>query len=77
MYGEQQIQAYLRHHIGLAQSFAHMVKQDGRFELAATPRFGLVCFRLASVGRQANVELLEAVNATGARLGWSSGAAGE
>jgi aromatic-L-amino-acid decarboxylase len=65
MYGEQQIQAYLRHHIALAQYFARLVQQDERFELAVPQRFGLVCFRLKGVGRQANAELLDAVNATG------------
>lgn len=65
MYGEQQIQAYLRHHIALAQYFARLVQQDERFELAAPQRFGLVCFRLKGVGRQANAALLDAVNATG------------
>jgi glutamate/tyrosine decarboxylase-like PLP-dependent enzyme len=65
MYGEQQIQAYLRHHIALAQYFARLVQQDERFELAAPQRFGLVCFRLKGVGRQANAALLDEVNATG------------
>jgi glutamate/tyrosine decarboxylase-like PLP-dependent enzyme len=68
MYGAQQLQAYLRHHIALAQHFAQLVQQDGRFEIAAPQRFGLVCFRLAGVPRELNVQLLEAVNATGELL---------
>jgi glutamate/tyrosine decarboxylase-like PLP-dependent enzyme len=65
MYGQQQLQAYLRHHIALAQYFAQLVQQDARFEVAAPQRFGLVCFRLAGAPREANVQLLEAVNASG------------
>lgn len=36
-----------------------------RFELAAPPRFGLVCLRLKGVGSNGNRELLAAVNSAG------------
>jgi hypothetical protein len=70
------LQAYLRHHIALAQYFARLVEQDARFEVAAPQRFGLVCFRLAGVPREANVRLLEAVNASGGCWARSQGRSG-
>jgi hypothetical protein len=36
-----------------------------RFELAAPPRFGLVCLRLKGVGNEGNRALLAAVNRAG------------
>ncbi|GLC76482.1 hypothetical protein PLESTF_001786000 [Pleodorina starrii] len=65
MYGAEKLRSYLRHHIALAQVFAAAVASDPRFELAAPQRFGLVCFRLRCVPREANEALLEAVNGGG------------
>ena len=45
MYGAEKLRQYIRHHIAIAMWFAEQVQSDARFELAATPRFGLVCFR--------------------------------
>jgi glutamate/tyrosine decarboxylase-like PLP-dependent enzyme len=47
-YGAEKLREYVRHHIALAQAFAALVAADSRFELAAPPRFGLVCFRWAA-----------------------------
>ena len=45
-YGAEGLRGYLRHHMRLAAWFARAVGTDPRFEIAAPPRFGLVCFRL-------------------------------
>ena len=45
-YGRAGLQAYLRHHLALAATVEARVRADSRFELAAPPRFALVCFRL-------------------------------
>jgi aromatic-L-amino-acid decarboxylase len=66
----------LRRHIRLAGSFAEWVEADGRFELAAPPRFSTVCFRAIppveqadglspSQGNDWNRRLLNAVNRRG------------
>ena len=49
-YGRAGLQAYLRHHLALAASVEARVRADARFELAAPPRFSLVCFRLKARG---------------------------
>lgn len=45
MYGAEKMRTYISHHIALASHFAARVSADPRFEIAAPPRFGLVCFR--------------------------------
>jgi len=45
MYGAESLRQYIRHHMALAQYLADRVAEDLRFEIAAPPRFGLVCFR--------------------------------
>ncbi|KAF8067231.1 hypothetical protein HT031_002278 [Scenedesmus sp. PABB004] len=65
MYGQAKLQALLRHHIALGEWFAQRVAADARLELAAPPRFGLTCFRLAGAGDAANRALLERINADG------------
>ena len=45
MYGAESLRRYIRHHVALAQYLADRVAEDERFEIAAPPRFGLVCFR--------------------------------
>ena len=49
-YGRAGLQAYLRHHLALAASVEARLRADARFELAAPPRFALVCFRLKAPG---------------------------
>ena len=69
MYGAARLRAFVRHHVALAAWFADRVRADARLELAAPPRFGLVCFRLAGAGAARDASsrrLLEAINATGA-----------
>ncbi|KAK9829064.1 hypothetical protein WJX72_003711 [[Myrmecia] bisecta] len=64
-YGAAGLQAYIRHHVRLAGWFAARVRADERFELAAPPRFGLVCFRLKGASREQNAALLETLNVSG------------
>lgn len=48
------------------QAFAEeLLRRDGRFELVAPPRFGLLCFRLRGASDALNEELLERLNASG------------
>jgi aromatic-L-amino-acid decarboxylase len=68
-FGVEGLRAHIRHHIGLAERFEGWVREDPRFELVATRRFALVCFRLRGEGAAAdrrNRELLEALNRSGA-----------
>lgn len=66
MYGAESLRALVRHHVAMAGWLAAAVAADPRFELAAPPRLGLVCFRLAGADNGANRRLLDAVNASGA-----------
>lgn len=49
----------------MANALAQLVRADTRFELAAPPAFGLICFRRAGDSNEASAALLEAVNASG------------
>lgn len=63
-YGVNGLQHHIRHHVELAQHFAHWIEADPDFELAAAVSLNLVCFR----HRQSdtfNQTLLERVNASG------------
>ncbi|KAK9805262.1 hypothetical protein WJX72_009518 [[Myrmecia] bisecta] len=64
-YGAQRLRVYIRHRLHLARRFAAHVRDDERFELAAGPKFGLVCMRLKGASREQNSALLEALNASG------------
>jgi glutamate/tyrosine decarboxylase-like PLP-dependent enzyme len=73
-YGAEGIRAHARHHCAVASWLARRVDEDGRFEQAAVPRFGLVCFRLLggdgrdrdeAALRRLNERLLARVNASG------------
>jgi aromatic-L-amino-acid/L-tryptophan decarboxylase len=66
LYGAEQLRALLRHHIALGLWFADRVQEHPGLELAAPPRFGLTCFRLAHGDCTANKALLAAINAAGA-----------
>ena len=46
IYGQQGLQSYIQHHLRLAKLFQGLVEADERFEIAAPPRFGLICFAL-------------------------------
>lgn len=67
LYGAQRLRDMLRHHIALGLWFARRVEEHPGLELAAPPRFGLTCFRLARGDCAANRALLAAINAAGAR----------
>jgi aromatic-L-amino-acid decarboxylase len=69
-FGLSGLQARLREHIRLAQSFAAWVDGDPEFERMAPAPFSTVCFRALPVGGEEeadrlNEALLEAVNRTG------------
>ena len=63
-YGVEGLQHHIRRHVALAQRFAEWVRQDHRFELAATAPLNLVCFRLKS-GNAANQALMDRLNRSG------------
>ncbi len=63
-YGLEGLRALIRRHVELAQTFAHWVTEDPRFELAAPAPLNLVCFRLRA-GDEANQKLLDRLNASG------------
>jgi aromatic-L-amino-acid decarboxylase len=63
-FGASGLRAHIRKHVELARGFAQHIEADQRFELAAPPRFGLVCFRVRG-GDGINRELLERVNQSG------------
>ncbi|KAJ1256886.1 hypothetical protein BS78_K275500 [Paspalum vaginatum] len=73
-YGVEGLRDHVRAHVHMAVLFEKMVKDDARFELMATRRLALVCFRLRATdklgGEKAandlNKKLLEDVNATAA-----------
>jgi len=54
-YGRAGLQDYLRHHLALAATVEARVRADSRFELAAPPRFALVCFRLKAWRRPSDL----------------------
>jgi aromatic-L-amino-acid decarboxylase len=63
-YGARGLQAHVRRHVALARDFASWVAADDRFELAAPPALGLVCFRLKA-DDDANELLLRRLNSSG------------
>lgn len=65
LYGQANLQAFIRHHMQLADYFVELVTADGALELAATPRFALVCFRMKDADNDAHLRLLEGINASG------------
>lgn len=71
LYGVENIQAYIRNHISLATQFEELVSQDPRFEVMASRKFSLVCFRLLhpqkdeESANKLNHDLLDSVNSTG------------
>jgi aromatic-L-amino-acid decarboxylase len=63
-YGVEGLQHHIRRHVALAQQFAHWVREDARFELAAPAPLNLVCFRLKA-GDDANQSLMDRLNRSG------------
>ncbi|EDV27473.1 uncharacterized protein TRIADDRAFT_21756 [Trichoplax adhaerens] len=63
-YGRTGLQEHVRKHVRLAGMFADFVRMDARFELAAKPTLGLVCFRLKGAS-SLNEAFLDSVNNTG------------
>ncbi|OWY24479.1 aminotransferase class V-fold PLP-dependent enzyme [Sphingobacteriales bacterium UPWRP_1] len=61
-YGVQQLQEKIRHHINLAHSLSHQIKQHPFFEIAAPVTLNLVCFRLAPPRLQQQPDALNALN---------------
>jgi aromatic-L-amino-acid/L-tryptophan decarboxylase len=64
-YGVEGLQHHVRRHVQLAHRFAHWVRQDPRFELAAPVPLNLVCFRHRA-GDEFNQALLDRLNRSGA-----------
>lgn len=46
-YGLEGLREHIRRHVGLAELFESLLREDERFELAADRSFSLVCFRMA------------------------------
>jgi aromatic-L-amino-acid decarboxylase len=63
-YGVEGLQAYVRHHVELAQEFKSWIEKSPSFELAAPAPLNLVCFRHVG-GDAINRNLLDALNVTG------------
>ncbi len=58
------LQAFIREQVRLAELFAGLIGQHESFELAASARLGLVCFRYQGSDDE-NRELLETANSGG------------
>ena len=63
-YGAEGLRAHVRGHVRCGDIFAGLVRGDDRFELAAEPRLGLVCFRMRA-GDDLTRRLHERLNASG------------
>jgi aromatic-L-amino-acid decarboxylase len=73
-FGREGIAARLREHIRLAKLFAHWLKDDSRFKLAAPLSLGIVCFRfvgaaapsprasIAARGRAGSTDRIDRIN---------------
>ncbi|MFD9484948.1 pyridoxal-dependent decarboxylase [Streptomyces sp. NPDC059991] len=66
-YGAEGLAAHVEDGIHLAQQLACRIAKDPRFEIAAPPQLGLLCFRLTA-GEQATHHLLDRINTTGRAL---------
>jgi aromatic-L-amino-acid/L-tryptophan decarboxylase len=68
-YGVEGLRPHIRQGIGLAAQCAQWIRADDRFEISASPRLSLVCFRLRPTQganpNSMNLDLLARVNASG------------
>ena len=63
-YGVEGLRHHIRRHVQLAQTFAHWVRGDENFELAAPVPLNLVCFRHKG-GDAANQTIMDRLNRSG------------
>jgi aromatic-L-amino-acid decarboxylase len=63
-YGIEGLQHHIRRHVQLAQGFAHWVRNDDSFELAAPVPLNLVCFRHKG-GDAVNQIIMDRLNRSG------------
>jgi aromatic-L-amino-acid decarboxylase len=63
-YGVEGLKHHIREHVALAARFVSWVNANDDFEIAASPRLNLVCFRHRS-SEELNRKLLEALNKSG------------
>jgi aromatic-L-amino-acid/L-tryptophan decarboxylase len=63
-YGVEGLQHHIRRHVQLAQMFAHWVRDEQDFELAAPVPLNLVCFRHRG-GDEANQTIMDRLNRSG------------
>ncbi|MEU6895573.1 pyridoxal-dependent decarboxylase [Streptomyces sp. NPDC046557] len=66
-YGTAGLREHIRDGVRRAERFARLIDADERFEVAAPPQLGLVCFRLTAGNGPTN-RLLDAVNTSGQAL---------
>jgi aromatic-L-amino-acid decarboxylase len=63
-FGREGLADMIRNHIGYAQKFADLVRNDPDFEIAAPVPFSLVCFRFRGSDQQ-NRDLMDSINSSG------------
>jgi aromatic-L-amino-acid decarboxylase len=63
-FGRQRLAAVIREHVRLARAFAGWIEAEPGWELAASTRFSVVCFRHEGSDEE-NLALVERVNETG------------
>ena len=63
-FGREGVADMIRSHIGYAQKFAELVRNDPRFEVVAPVPFSLVCFRFRGSDEQ-NRALMDSINTAG------------
>lgn len=66
-FGAEGLRAHIRHHVEITEVLTERIAADHRFDLAAPPALGLVCFRHRA-GDNTTRALLNAINATGRAL---------
>lgn len=66
-FGAEGLRAHIRHHVEITAELANRIADDHRFELAAPPALGLICFRHRA-GDNTTRALLNGINGTGRAL---------
>jgi len=64
LYGQENLQTYIRRHCAFAKYFEKLCLSDQRFEIVAKVQMGLVCFRLKGIN-DLNELLLKKINSRG------------